>query len=127
MHVSDVLLRELDCPVLLDSEWLRRLFDDGETPLAREWAYTRRRVVEEGYGNGHTYELAGFEVAEPGDISRVVNGLRRRAGCGDAGSENEVVTGLPQAGAVTRESSEQIWLQSVAAAVQQRSTATWVR
>lgn len=71
-HLSTLLYRGPDGPVNVHSLSTETFGDPETTEPEQEWAYLEERLHEGRGGNGYTYEVEGFEVAEVVDIGPVV-------------------------------------------------------
>lgn len=71
-HLSTLLYRGRDGPVNVHPLSTETFGDFGTTEPEQEWAYLAERLYEGRGGNGYTYEVEGFEVAEIADIDPIV-------------------------------------------------------
>lgn len=68
-HPTTVLYRVEDGPALAVGPWTEAFLDmDQDTA----WTYLAERVREGRGGNGYTYEVVGFSVAQPSDIAPII-------------------------------------------------------
>ncbi|MGI8808703.1 MAG: hypothetical protein ACR2KK_12815, partial [Acidimicrobiales bacterium] len=71
-HLSTLLYRSRDGPVSIHPLSTESFGDAGTTEPDVEWAYLAERLYEGRGGNGYTYEVEGFEVAEMAEIEPIV-------------------------------------------------------
>lgn len=71
-HLSTLLYRGPDGPVSVHPLSTESFGHARTTEPDVEWAYLAERLLEGRGGNGYTYEVEGFEVAETADIDPIV-------------------------------------------------------
>lgn len=71
-HLSTLLYRGREGPVNVHPLSTESFGDPGTSEPEQQWAYLAERLKEGRGGNGYTYEVEGFEVAEPSDIGPIV-------------------------------------------------------
>jgi hypothetical protein len=73
-HVTGVLHRTADGPVQLHPSWPERWASGPDAASVEvEWNYLANRILDGRGGNYYSYEIEGFEVADPSDIGPLVN------------------------------------------------------
>ena len=90
-RVSSVLVRQASDPPRRHPPWLEPFSPSDDPPdLFLEWEYLADRVRTGQGGNGYSFELSGFEVAELDDVAPVVNALAAEAVAATHGPLGEV-------------------------------------